>query len=154
MSEQNTQTTAPAAPAAATIAELKAGCPGASSDFLCRQLETGATLDQAKTAFLAEQTAKLAAAEKDLAEAKSAAAAAAAKKPAPGVDALGSGAGTASKETSGDPIAEWNEKVEAAMSARKCGRQAAQGIVGRQHPELREAFVAARNAAHPRQADK
>lgn len=153
MSEENKTVaqTAPSAPAAATIAEMKAGCPGASADFLCRQLEANATLDQAKSAWLAEQNAKLAATEKELQAAK---AELAAKKPAPGVEALGDGSGRKQRETAADPIAEWNEKVEATMSARKCGRQAAQGIVGNREPELRKAFVEAYNAAHPRHASE
>ena len=155
MSESNTQTVvaAPAAPAAATIAELKAGCPGASAEFLCKQLEKSATLAQAQQDYMTLQSAENARLQKELADANAKADAAASQKPALGVDALGSGT-VAAKDPSGDPIAEWNEKVEATMSARKIGRQAAQGIVGKQHPDLRLAFVEAYNLAHPRHAAK
>ena len=149
MSEQDLEHTANP-PAAATIVELKAGCPGASADFLCKQLEKSATLAQAQREFMTEQADRLKATEKELADAKTAAAA---KTAAPGVDPLGGGT-TAAKDPAGDPIAEWNEKVEAVQSARKCDRQTAQGIVGRQNPELRQAFVEAYNAAHPRHEEK
>jgi signal peptide peptidase SppA len=152
MSEQITTSTQAASnvPAAATIAELESGCPGASADFLCKQLKKSATLAQAQQEFMSEQNARLQATEKELAEAK---AKAAEKKPALGVDALGSGTQIAT-EVTGDPIAEWNEKLQATMSARKCDRQTACGIIGRQNPELRQAFVAAYNAAHPRHEEK
>lgn len=153
MSEQTSETTntVPAAPVAATIVELKAGCPGASDSFVVKQLEKSATLAQAQRDFMAEQQTMLSATQKELADTK---AAAAIKRPSVGVEALGNGASTASSEQSGDPIAEWNEKVEAVQTARKCDRQTALGIVGKQNPDLREAFVAAYNAAHPRHEEK
>lgn len=58
MSQPNT---APAAsePKAATMAELKAACPGAPSDFLVEQAEKNATAPAAKDAFLHFQAAQI-----------------------------------------------------------------------------------------------
>ena len=63
---KNQETTAPVA---ASIQELKAACPGASSDFLMGQLEAGATVTAAQTAFIAHQSQQIEQAKKDSAEA-------------------------------------------------------------------------------------
>lgn len=59
-----TSTTAPAAPApeqpkAATAAEIKAACPGASSDFVLDCVENGKTLAESKDAFIGWQRAQI-----------------------------------------------------------------------------------------------
>lgn len=65
-----TPPTEPAKPAAATLAELRAGCPGASSDFILAHAEKGATLAEAKDAFIQFQAAQIRARDEDLAKAK------------------------------------------------------------------------------------
>jgi signal peptide peptidase SppA len=57
MSEANDPTT-PAAPLAASLAELKSALPDASSDFLLKQLEEKATLSTALTNYAAELAAE------------------------------------------------------------------------------------------------
>jgi signal peptide peptidase SppA len=51
--------TTPAAPAAASVAELKAACPDASSDFIVEQAEKGASVAQAKDAYIGFQSAQV-----------------------------------------------------------------------------------------------
>jgi signal peptide peptidase SppA len=61
-------TETPAAPPAATLADLKGACPGASSDFLLAQLEAGATLAAAGKAWTAKLQQDLDASQKLLAD--------------------------------------------------------------------------------------
>lgn len=56
---QETKDTAATEPRAATLAELKAACPGADSDFLLAQMEANATTDAAQRAFIAAQQKQL-----------------------------------------------------------------------------------------------
>lgn len=157
MSEENTDK----GPRAATIGELKAACPGASADFLMQQLEAGATEPQAMKAWMGEQAKQLAAAKeaeaklkadadaKAKADADAAAKSGGAKKP--GVKALAEGKAKADAdaEASGDPIAEFNEAVDAKVAK---GRPKAQAIaaVAREKPELHRAYVIAHNEQHGR----
>jgi hypothetical protein len=48
-----------AADSAATIADLKSACPGMTSDWYVQQMESGATLDAARQAALAQKWAAL-----------------------------------------------------------------------------------------------
>jgi len=47
-------------PKAATLKEIKAACPGADEKFICAQLETEATVEQAASAWMTAQQAKIA----------------------------------------------------------------------------------------------
>lgn len=51
-------------PQAASYADLKACLPGADSDFICKQLESNATIDQAQSSWMEEQNRRIEAAEK------------------------------------------------------------------------------------------
>lgn len=51
------QTPSAAQPQPATVAQIKAECVGANSDFVVAQIESGATIDQAKAAWIKEQAA-------------------------------------------------------------------------------------------------
>lgn len=139
-------TATPAGPA--SYAELKTGLPGADAEFVCKQLEAGATLAQAQAAWMTEQNARLAAARTEAETAK-----AAAKKP--GVEALGGGgakgAGAAGAAAEGDPVAAYEAAV-AAKCAQGMTRQRAALAVAQGQPELREAYVAAYNAQRGREA--
>lgn len=152
------QIAAPLAPVAATIKEIKAGCPGITNDFAVTLLEEGATLATAQSRWMAKQSElfaaqakELEAKEKELAEAKKAPP----KKPGvPALTAKGKEAdddeaeATADADWSGDPLAAFEEKVTAHMKRKNVSRHVATQAVCREEPELREAMVAAHNTAH------
>jgi len=140
MPDNQQDATAPAAPkpAAATIAEIKAACPGADSSFVLAQLEAGATIEAAKSAFIAS-----------LVEARNqpAPVAAAPVAPAPnrpGVPPIAS-APVAGNQPSSDPIVAWNDAISAALPAHNGDRYAAAEWVARNNSELRAAYVDAVN---------
>lgn len=138
----------PAAPVAASYAEIKAACTGADADFICSQLEQSATIDQARNAWMAEQSKRLTAKEAELAQAK----AAAAKPPAPGVAPLGD-AGAKKSDDAGDPLARWNELVDG--YAKTTGdRGKAISMAVRKHPEAHRDYLVAFNAERGRQIDR
>jgi ATP-dependent Clp protease protease subunit len=142
---------APQTPKAATVQELKAACPNADAVFLMAQLEASATVEAAGKAWMTELTNRIAAKDAELAQAK-AAKPAAPVVPAPtaGVEPLPAGGGKPAASGSGaegDPIAEFEEAVAAQVKLGK-PRHAAQAIVCRKNPELREAMLAAHNAQH------
>jgi signal peptide peptidase SppA len=127
---------APLRPQAATYAEIKAGCPGADADFICKQLEANATLAQAQQAWMAEQNRRI-----DVAN-ENAKQAAVVK---PGVQPIADGKGAATQAASGDSIAEWDAKVAELVKAGK-PKHVATATVARKYPELRAAYVEAHNA--------
>jgi ATP-dependent Clp protease protease subunit len=141
----------PETPKAATLPELKAACTNADAAFLLAQLEAGATVQAASSAWMTELqnkvTALTAANAEALEKAKKAPPA-----PAPvatGVEPLptGNAPKNGGTGTGGDPVAEFQEAVEVEMKHGK-PRHAATAIVCRKNPELRDAMVAAHNAAH------
>jgi len=142
--------TAPAAaspPASrpASVAELKAACPGASADFIVSQIEAGATVQTAQTAFVAEQNRRIA----DLQQ-QVAAKPAAAPKPAPGVKPTPASSTEPSADVDGDPVAAWNQAVADEQKS-GCSRAVANQRVANKNPQLREAYVAAYNRLTPEQ---
>lgn len=153
-SPQGAATAAPAAAAAAarpaTIQELKAACEGAPSEFLVAQLEAGATVSQAQTAFVKHLQAENARLAKQAAEKPAAAQAqASGKKPgAQPVPAAVAAAGDADASDSGDAVEAFNEAVAAEMKRTGKSQAQAHATVCRKQPELREAMVAAHNAKH------
>jgi signal peptide peptidase SppA len=60
----------PASPVPATAAEIRAACPGASSDFVLEQLEKSATMTQVAGAFIQFQAAQIRARDEELAKSK------------------------------------------------------------------------------------
>jgi len=113
----------PAAPGPATYAELKAACAGADADFIVKQLDAGATVPQAQTAWMAELNKRATDAKAEAATAKTEATAAkdevtALKAGRPGVKPLGQDAKKKDKSPDGEPD-EDDEEVEgdAAKSA-------------------------------------
>lgn len=137
------------APVAATIAELKAACPGAPSDWLLSQIEAGATLAAAQTAFIGLQS-------KMLAEANAAAAKAAEDAKAKAGSGLGvappnrhhttsSAASEAATEATGDPVADFHAAVRDAMKVSNCSRAAAVQSVIRAQPVLHAEYLKATN---------
>lgn len=148
MSDQETVSAGqPTKPQPATYADIKACCPGATSDFICSQLERNVTLDQAQSNWMeaqnreiAETKAKVEEAEKKLA--------AKAEAETIGVQALGSGAAK-QQEQSGDPLAEFPALL-AKHKARGLSGQKALSAAVKENPELHRAYVEAHNAEHGR----
>ena len=139
-------------PTAATLAEIKAACPGAPSDWILSQLEAGVTVQQAQTAFIQKQTADIAKAKEDaekaIAEAKAKA------SPGQGVDPVtggksngsaGANAGGSVGET-GDPRADYDAAVRAQMSLGQ-DRMSARQEVERKNPRLVRDYLLATNPA-------
>lgn len=129
---------------AATYQELKAGLPGADAAFLCAQMEAGATLAAAQTAWMAEQNARIQSAREEVATAKAAAA-------KPGVAALGTEAPKAGEQApahAGDPIGDWNALVDANI-AKGMDKPKAISAAVRANKEAHEAFLAA-NVVEPK----
>jgi signal peptide peptidase SppA len=139
MSETTEQ---PQAPKAATLQELKSACDGASPEFLLKQLETGATVEQAMKAYMAELRQA-----KDTAEtqAKQATEQAKAQASMPGVDPVS--AGSAPAKDAGDPMTQFNAAVAEHM---KSGMTKAQAIrkVAIEQSDLHAAYVTAYSTSH------
>lgn len=144
----------------ATIAELKAACPGAPSEFILKQLEAEATAEQAATAWDKQQIADLKAenetlnaslnsareeaqlAKAELSKLKSDASQLQQSGGAKPVEEHEVGAGA----TAGtDAISAWNSAVNAVASERGIPRHEAARIVAREQPEIKAAYVKATN---------
>ena len=127
-----------AEPAAATFEELQEHLVGADAEFVVGQLKARATLDEARAAWMAEQSARIAAAEKRADDA-------AAAGDAGGVDPVG---------TRGEEAAAGGDAGETFWAAvaekRKAGASKARAVaaVAREHPELREAMIEEHNLEH------
>lgn len=142
---EDKKTEQPAEPVSATLTELKAAFPASTADWREQCQEQGLTLVQCKDAWiktleaqttevgkkLAEQTAKLAEVEKQ----------AAAK--VQGNEALTTA--TTQAVDGSDAIQAWNKAVDEKV-ANGLPRHLAAAAVGREKPEIREAYVAAVNA--------
>jgi len=128
----------PEQPQAATVQDIKAALPGATADFIVAQAMKGATLAEAKDAYLADVEAQNKALVADLAAAKA----------APGLDPVNAGGAAGGAATDDTATEKWDALVAAQMAAGKT-RQKAFEIVARQNPDLRVAYVAEYNAAHP-----
>ena len=127
--------------AAATCEELQACIPGVTSDFIVAQLEKNATLDQAQSSWMEQQNERIAAAEKEAADAK------AAQPTKGGLSPVGTGKKVkASDDTDhGDAIESFGAKVAERMAAGSPDRQAAVAAVVKANPELHRAFLLATN---------
>lgn len=136
------------APASATLAELRAACPGADSDFLLKQIEASVTVSQAQTAYIAHmqlQYDKLLAQVDDL-TAKNAELQTKIDQfqQMPGNDPLKS---TGKSNSEGDVQAEWNEKIRQHLRDNpNDSRAKAVVAVKNSFPELHQALVGAANA--------
>lgn len=139
-------------PTAATIEQLRAACPGASSDFLLKQLEAGATVQTAQTAFIVEQNEQVKKANAEAEQAKADAAKAAkeaedakSSQQLPGndvhQDSSGSGSGDAASGgwRGENARAAWTSKI-AELTDRGVDRLEAATLVDQRNPGLREAM--------------
>jgi signal peptide peptidase SppA len=132
MSEENKVET----PKAASIAEIKAACPGAEAAWVLGQIEKGASLQEAQTEFI-----KVQAAHNELLRAESEAAQAALNKP--GNAPVGSGKASGNYE--GTAKSEWDRLVGEAVKS-GMNRTRALSHVNAKNPGLREAMLDEVNA--------
>lgn len=151
MSENTTTAAEPQAPKAATLAELKEHCPGATSDFLLAQMEAAATVPQAMKAHMKAQADANAALvkERDELKAKNEAA------PAKGQRGTAPIGGTAEETDATEFEGGANEFAQAEIEKRVAGgmtRDRAAKATFRAHPMLREAMVAEANEGRGRRA--
>jgi len=138
---------APAVPAvqSASLAQLKAACPGASNDFLVQQLEAGATMAAASTAWMVELTRQ----NTELkAKAAAPAPAPAARKPGASPVPAAAAGESASQAVSGDAIAQWDEQLQSLMTDRKLTKAKAARELAIKEPELHSAYIAAYTQLH------
>ena len=134
------------APKPATIAELKAEFPESTADFREKCMEGGLTIDASYRLWAKEKQAEATAA-----KAETEALRAQAKKP--GAPALPNKpptakAGDVDAEASGDPIAEWNQRLDAKTKG-GMKRPDAVAQLSKEDPELHQAYIQAYTAAHP-----
>lgn len=120
----------------ATIGELKGALPNAESDFILSQIESGATLAEAQTAFIAVQDAKLQEREAALAEAENDAkkSQTTVSKPQGQKPLKDSGEADAEDET-------FESLVAQTMESEKVNRRMASRMVAKSHRELHEEFL-------------
>jgi signal peptide peptidase SppA len=137
-----------AVPRAATIAELRTACPGAPSDWLLAQLEAGATIAVAQAAFITLQS-------EQIEQARASAGKVAEETKAKSAGGLGvvlqsnrrQASTEQAEESSGDPIADFNAAVSAALP--RCGgeRSKAVQMVIRENPRLHRDYSLATNSS-------
>lgn len=133
----NQTNTAPTA-VAATLAELKAAFPKATSDFVVGQLEAGATLDAARNAHSEWLQSQLDAANTTITDLKSG------STKSPGNDEpLGDGGGVSLSDCD-DAEAEWKTAISAKVSGGMKKPDATRAVAA-ENPELRKRYVAAVN---------
>jgi len=142
-------------PQPATWPELKTCCPGADADFLGKQMDASATVEDAIKAWMGElqrrseadatacKEAEEAKAEAEKRAGEAEAEAEKAKAGKPGVDALGGGKGKAEGE--GDPLAAFQAAVDEKLKTGLSKPDAVRAIV-KEQPELHAGYVEAHNA--------
>lgn len=131
----------PAAPAAATITELKAAIPDSTAEFRETCMEQGLTVAQAKGIWAAQPKATA----KDEPQNK--------RYGSPGVSAgIGSGKQSARAAT-GSAIADFDERVREEMNTRKCSRMTAVQSVAAADPELHKAYLMETNPGRRQRND-
>lgn len=169
--EDDTMSTSESGPSAATLQELRAACPGASNDFLVEQLDKGATADEAARAWMRAlaQERDAARARADEAEERANAAAengddgddgddgdeedeedeeengAGARVRRPGVPPLRNGSSSSSSSAGGDPISEWNARIEEKTGGDSKKRAEAIRQLVSEAPELHQHYLDAHN---------
>ena len=131
----------PKAPAAATYAELKAACVGADAEFICAQMESAATVENAVKAWMGELTKRADAANTAATEAKAEAEKVKAQKS--GVEPLGSGSSPSTPPS--DPVAEWRDAIKEKVAEGLSKGKAVAAVV-RENPDLHAAYIEAVNA--------
>lgn len=118
----------------ATIADIRAACPSAPADFILGQVEAGATVDQARAAWLDERERELAEREKQLARQPS------------GVPPLSAAGKSGPPAETGD--GDFAGMVQALVDE---GTPRCEAVrrVGRRYPDLHAQYVADANPSRP-----
>lgn len=140
------------------IKQIKAACPGASSEFVLSQVESGATVTEALGAYAKVLAEQVAAQQAQLAEQAEAHAKAVEEAKAEAAASAAANAGckplsATSEESvnySGDPISDFNAKVVENMKSGLTRDQAIQRAA-KQNPSLHVAFVLATNSGAKQQ---
>ena len=143
---QKMSTTAQSNESVATPKEIKAACPGVSSDFVLQSIEAGMTLAECKDAFfsdLAKQNAELTATNSKLTEELATLKASASKPQSIGTQPLLESAANGSETASAKES--YFAKVKEIEATGK-SRSEAMNMVNRAHPALRTAMVEEANA--------
>lgn len=132
------------APGPATFAQLKGELIGADSEFLCRMLDGGRTLDEARQCWMGEQSKRLELAQKNAAEATAKAASAVVQKK-PGTAPLAESGNLPAEQAGGDVLSQFDAAVQAAMPS--CGNDRFRAVahVANSKPALHRAFLLANN---------
>jgi ClpP class serine protease len=140
---------------AATMKQLREACAGASSDFLVEQSEKGATVAEAKDAFIQWQGAQIRSRDEDAAKLKKEQEEQAKQtttQKRPGVAALESaggkgGAAAGGGAPSGDAVADFNAAVTEQMSkpGYESNRKKAVLAVAKRDPAMHRQFLEATN---------
>jgi signal peptide peptidase SppA len=137
---------------AATFAEIKGSLPTASADFIVRQLEKGASLEQVQGAFQAEQESKIVALEAQASDLKGQIVALEAqnadlkgqiedlKKVPKGLAPVASDGSVDAGEASSDPVSAWNTAVKSEMGGGKSQKDAVL-FLARERPDLHRAYL-------------
>lgn len=139
---------------AATYAEIVAVCPGASAEFICDQLKSGATADAAVKNFIAHQQLELESARKKNGELEATIktnaekAAAKEKEQTIGVDPLKTAAGIQTTPTA-NAFEEFQAAVESKVKAGMSRARAVSAVV-RENPERHKAAIAEANSGRIR----
>lgn len=141
----SSETTVPAAdtPTAATSQQIKQLCPNASSDFILAQIEAGATIEQVKTQWMAEQAKEIAALREVNARAKEQSANDSSRG-RPGVAALADGAKSSEPESQQDDVlsmASINAEVNKIRKERGLMMAEAYSEYWKQNPKAREFWL-------------
>ncbi len=118
---------------AATIQELRAGCPGADDGYILSQLEQQADLKDAQAEWNMRLVERVKHLEGQLASAGK-------QTAKPGVESLGTSGRSAAASESGDFVALVRELKRSGL-----GHTEAVARVCREHPDLHEAFVRSQN---------
>jgi len=117
----------------ASYHEIVAACPGAAAEFIGRQLSRHATVEQARKAWMAEQNARLAAADGKLAAARA------------------SGRQGHSMSVTPEAGAEEFCELVAEKIDRGMTRQTAVAVVATSRPDLHQAYLLATNPGRQQQ---
>lgn len=158
MGQTDTQTAAPAEqPKAATVKELKAACEGAPDSFILAQAEAGATVQQAKDAFIGFQAGQIRSRDEELGKLKAATTTTAAattekkddageKKPKAGVKPIEGKAAEQQADAGGgaDAVAVFEQRVKALVDT-GVSRQKAAVQVFAADEQLRQDYMTAKN---------
>lgn len=148
------QTPAATGPNLATLEQLEANCPGASSDFIIGQLKSKVTLEQGMKNWMTEQQKLLAAADADKAKAVEDAKAqtkteieeAAAEKDATaGIKPIGADMSAELEAEGGDVIAAFNNRVQTLMNNGMTDRAKAVRSVALKNQKLHQQYLLATN---------